>query len=474
MTRILIVDDDPVVAASLAEVLGGAGYECITAGDGAEALEVLGDAQRRVELLITELDLPGMGGRELLKALRDGHGDVVPLVLTGFGKIEDAVAAIKLGAADYLTKPVLEDELKLAVEKAAQTQALLAENVSMRAQLDERFGVGSMIGADYRMQQVFDVIESVADSTTAVLVTGEAGVGKAQVAHAIHQLSSRGAGAFVTFTIDGRPESLLEEELFGGGGGGGSDREKQELSVGRLREAQGGTLLSRGIAEASLGFQERLLRVLQERRAEGGADGRVRSVNARFVFSSGLDLAERVESGAFRRDLFYRINVVPIVVPALRERAGDVGLLAEHFVEKYASALGRARRLSVEAVEVLSGYGWPGNVRELEGAMERAVVLSAQREIGVADLPEAVRGLFGAAAVGRGWSCEGGMVNVPALADGWTPTALSEAMCEPERQILLAALEANDWNRSETARQLEIDRTTLYKKIKRYGLDMPG
>ncbi len=476
MPRILIVDDDPIVATSLAELLGDDGHDCVTAHDGQEALDVLADAQRRVELLITDMDMPRVDGRALLKRLRDEHPGVVPLVLTGFGKIEDAVESVKLGAADYLTKPVLDDELKLAVSRAAQTQALLAENQSLRDQIDERFGVGSMIGADYRMQRAFDVIESVADSPTTILITGEEGTGKTLAAHAVHQLSARRAGPYVSVLLEGKPESLQYRELFGQAAPAPADasRSRPRDTPGRLHEAQDGTLVVRGIEHAGPTVQEQLLRVLQERRLDRNDSSAPRATNARLVFTAGRGLAPRVESGVFRRDLYYRINVVPIALPALRDRPGDVELLAEHFVEQHGRRLQRVRRLSPETVEALSRHDWPGNVRELEAAMERAVLLSPDRVITPADLPAEVLGEARVAAATKGVAHDAGWVHVPALADGWTPTPLHDAVAEPERQILLAALEANDWNRSETARQLGVDRTTLYKKIKKHRLDEPG
>ena len=468
-TRILIVDDDPIVADSLAECLADAGYATTTAGDGEEALDLLGDLQRRFDLLITDVSMPRCDGRELLKRVRDEGHDVVPIVVTGFGKIDEAVDLVKLGASDYLTKPVVDEELKLAVSKAAARQALLAENTTLRRRLDERFGLDGLIGGDYRMQKVYDLVEAVADSRTTLLVTGESGTGKTVLGRAVHQLSPRAGKPFVTFACGSIPETLLESELFGHVKGAFTGAESDK--PGRLEAADGGTLFIDEINSATPALQLKLLRVLQERAFEPVGSTQTRQVDVRFVIAANRGLAELVKEGSFREDLYYRINVVNVEMPALRDRPGDIPLLAEHFVNHYAGELGRDRRLSDETVEVLQRYAWPGNVRELQNAMERAVVLSKQLSINPEHLPDAVQGQ---ATLASGSSTALGVSAIPALQNGWTPMPLSQAMLEPERQILLAALEANNWSRSETARQLDINRTTLYKKIKQFRLDEPG
>ncbi len=489
-TRILIVDDDPIVADSLADLLRGEGYATATAGNGREALALLEDVQQKFNLLITDLNMPHGDGLELLKNVHEHHGDIVPLVVTGFGKIDSAVAAIKLGAADYLVKPVVDEELCLAVNKAANQQALLAENHTLRDQLAERFGLGNLIGGDYRMQQVYDLVEAVADSKTTVLITGESGTGKSMVGRAIHALSPRGydrrqrgpssrrkqperrdprrdgvCGPFVTFACGSIPETLLESELFGHVKGAftGADTDKP----GKLLAADGGTLFLDEINSATPALQLKLLRVLQEKAFEPLGSTQTRYVDVRFILAANADLKAMVEAGTFREDLYYRINVVNLKMPALRDRPGDIPRLTEHFLKHYEKETGRQRTLADATLDRLRQYRWPGNVRELENAIERAVVLSRGPQIEPDDLPEAVRGdTFPAESNGGG--------SIPALAGGWTPTPLSRALEAPERQIVQAALEANGWNRNQTARQLDINRTTLYKKIKQFGLDQPG
>jgi DNA-binding NtrC family response regulator len=469
--RVLIVDDDPIVAESLAGLLGEEGYATATAGNAGEALELLSSAKGRSEafgIVVTDVHMPRGGGFDLLRGMREEHGDVVPIVVTGFGKIEDAVEAVKLGAADYLTKPVIDDELRLAVSKAEHQHALLAENKTLKKELTDRFGMGSLVGADYRMQRVYDLIEAVAESPTTVLITGESGTGKSMVARAIHTASDRQAEPFITFACGSIPETLLESELFGHVKGAftGADADKP----GKLLAAEGGTLFIDEINSATPALQLKLLRVLQEKMFEPVGATQTTSVDVRFVLASNQPLEPLIERGDFREDLYYRINVVNIELPSLRERPGDVALLAEHFLGKYCEALKRERTLGDEALDALRSHGWPGNVRELENAIERAVLLSRGDAIEAGDLPESIGAGAGRSGV-RSSGGRGGSIVVPALADGWTPTPLSEAMREPERQILLAALRANAWNRNQTADQLGINRTTLYKKIKQYGLE---
>lgn len=487
-SRILIVDDDPIVAESLAEFLGSEGYATATACDGDEALNMLNDARTSNSngssngngtsngfgLVVTDINMPRCDGMELIRDIRKNDPSVASIVITGFGKIESAVEAIKLGAVDYLTKPVVDDELRLAVSKAIQQHALLAENQSLKDQLSERFGMGNIVGADYRMQKVYDLIEAVAESKTTVLIEGESGTGKSMVAHAIHTRSPRHAGPFVTFSCGAIPETLLESELFGHVKGAftGADQDK----TGKCLAAQGGTLFIDEINSATPMLQLKLLRVLQEKKFEPVGSNNTLSVDVRFVLATNQPLAQLVEQGQFREDLYYRINVVSIKLPQLCDRLADIPLLVERFLVKYSKETGKERTITDEAMVALGRYHWPGNVRELENAIERAVVLSRRPAIGLDDLPEHVRnaeyGVVPDGAASKTRSGDG--LIIPCLQGGWKATPLARALEEPERQIILAALEANDWNRQATARDLDINRTTLYKKIKQYKLDEPG
>ncbi len=476
-SRILIVDDDPIVVDSLADFLVHEGYRTATAGDGNEALAMLAGADDEVPyaLVVADMNMPRRDGMELLKVINKQHESVAVIMITGFGKIETAVEAIKLGAVDYLTKPIVDDELRIAVGKAIQQHALLAENKTLRDQLSQRFGMENLIGADYRMQKIYDLIEAVAESKTTVLLEGESGTGKSMVARAIHTHSPRRAGSFVTFSCGAIPETLLESELFGHVKGAftGADHDKP----GKILAADGGTLLIDEINSATPALQLKLLRVLQEKQFEPVGSTETIEVDVRFVLATNEPLDRLVEEGQFREDLYYRINVVNIRMPPLRDRLSDIPIFVEHFVDKYGRETGKTRRFSENALEALKRYHWPGNVRELENAVERAVVLSRQLVIDVDDMPDTVKsdtpGAPSGRATGGPIGSRGSESPIPALEGGWTPTPLAQALEEPERQIILAALTANDWNRQATAGQLNINRTTLYKKIKQYGLDAP-
>ncbi len=478
-SRILIVDDDPIVAESLGEFLSNEGYATATACDGVEAMDVLNHAKSNgsagtaegFSLVVTDLNMPRCDGMQLIRDVRKTHPSVAVIVVTGFGKIESAVEAIKQGAVDYLTKPVVDDELRIAVNKAIQQHVLLAENQSLKNQLAERFGMGNIIGADYRMQKVYDLIEAVAESKTTVLIEGESGTGKSMVAHAIHTRSPRRAGPFITFSCGAIPETLLESELFGHVKGAftGADQDKP----GKCLAANGGTLFIDEINSATPMLQLKLLRVLQEKKFEPVGSHQTVSVDVRFVLATNQTLAQLVKDGQFREDLYYRINVVNIKLPPLRDRIADIPLLVEAFLTKYAKETGKDRSITEDALVALGRSRWPGNVRELENAIERAVVLSKRPVIGVEDLPESVRSTKGPSSPADNDGDTATNAAIPALEGGWNPTPLTQAMETPERLILEAALQANNWNRQETARQLDINRTTLYKKIKHFKLDEP-
>jgi len=479
--RVLIVDDDAIVARSIAEYLVGEGFDAdyaVTAGDARELVEAAehGSAEQAhpYAVAVVDMSLPDLSGLELIRTLRKAHRDIVPIVITGYGTIESAVKAIRAGAIDYLTKPIVDEELRLAVEKAVSQHALIAENVHLRQQLDQRYGLDSIVGADDRMKRIYDVVEAVAASKTTVLMTGESGTGKSLIARAIHRRSPRADEAFVEISCGSIPESLLESELFGHVKGAftGAHADKP----GRFLAAHGGTLFLDEINSASPGMQLKLLRVLQERTFEPVGSHRPVEVDVRVILATNQPLEQLVAGGQFRQDLYYRINVVTITLPPLRERLADIPLLAEHFLAEKAADMGRQiTGFSAEAMAALRAYAFPGNVRELENVVERAVVLSRSTRIGVEDLPGHITGHESNPLMqGRGGAGLPGAPGASSGAEPWTPRPLREALEEPEKQIILAALEANDWNRQQTAEQLDINRTTLYKKIKQYDLERYG
>jgi len=365
-------------------------------------------------------------------------------------------------------KPLVDEELRLAIERARQQHGLRAENARLHAQLDERDGLAGIVAGDPRMHRALEITEAVADSRTTVLVRGESGTGKSLIARAIHRASERRGGPFIELACGSIPETLLESELFGHVQGAftGAHADKP----GRFRAADGGTIFLDEINSASPGMQLKLLRVLQERTFEPVGSSASVEVDVRVILATNQPLEELVAAGAFRQDLYYRINVVAVDLPPLRDRRSDVLRLARHFLEKKAAEAGRTvRRFDDDAIAALEAYAWPGNVRELENAVERAVVLSRGDVVALRDLPDTLRPggpapspAFGAARAAAATATDD---DAP-----WIPMPLREALLEPERRILLKALEANGWNRQRTADQLGINRTTLYKKMKQFGL----
>lgn len=476
--RILIVDDDPIVAGSLAEFLEREGYEASSCLNAREALTLLADADRSAadpsrrvnpfRVVLSDVSMPGMSGLELLRRIGEKFPSVVVLMLTAYGTIESAVEAIQQGAADYLSKPIIDSELRLSLQKALRQQALLQENASLRRRLDEKFGMDTIVGSDYRMVKAYELIEAVAPSKATVLMTGESGTGKSLIAKVIHERSPRRDGPFVEIHCGSIPETLLESELFGHVKGSftGAHADKQ----GKFLAADRGTIFIDEINSASPAMQLKLLRVLQERRFEPVGSTQTVEVDVRVILASNQSLEQLVSEGRFRQDLYYRINVVKIEVPPLRERTSDIPLLVERFMERFGSEHAKTMAgVSEEALDALRRYAFPGNVRELQNVVERAVVLSRTPTIGLADLPAHIADP--ASGAPAPFAEPSNDPSADSESGPWVPTPLSIAMEEPEKRILLKALRANNWNRQATADQLQINRTTLYKKMKQYDLD---
>ncbi|HEY7090981.1 MAG TPA: sigma-54 dependent transcriptional regulator [Tepidisphaeraceae bacterium] len=461
--RLLILDEDRIILQSLSQFLRREGYDVKTTDRPEDALAQL-EAQP-FELLLADINMPGIKPAQFLRDLKRRFPHVVVIVITGYGSIEGAVEATKIGAFDYLTKPIVDDEIRVVVEKAARQQSLLFENQTLRQQLDLRFGLENIVGHDHKMLKIFDLVEAVADSRTTALMTGESGTGKSLLARAIHYRSPRRDKPFIEVSCGALPETLLESELFGHVKGSftGAIADKQ----GRFMAADGGTIFLDEINSASPAMQVKLLRVLQDRCFEPVGSTETKSVDVRVILATNVDLAQLVAQGTFRQDLYYRINVVTIRMPGLKERIGDIPLLVNHFLKEFRKQTGReVLGFTESAMAALQRYNWPGNVRELENAVERAVVLCRRPQIDVEDLPEAIQHFQGMRAESRGQ-------NSDAQEEYFSkPMPLAMALETPERRIIEAALKRNDWNRQLTAAELDINRTTLYKKMRKYRLDV--
>jgi DNA-binding NtrC family response regulator len=422
--RLLILDEDRIMLQSLSQFLSREGYDVKTAQEPVEAAAALEGSP--VDLLLADTSLPGTDPAEFLRNVRRRFPHVVVIVITSYGSIEGAVEAIKLGAFDYLTKPIIDDEIRVVVEKAARQQALLFENHALKQQLDIRFGLENIIGHDYKMLKVFDLVEAVADSRTTVLMTGESGTGKSLLARAIHHRSPRRGKPFVEVSCGALPETLLESELFGHVKGAftGAISDKP----GRFLAADGGTIFLDEINSASPAMQVKLLRVLQERQFEPVGSTDTRTVDTRVILATNHDLASLVAEGTFRQDLFYRINVVNVRLPSLREKLSDIPLLANHFLRNFVRETGRnVLGFTDAALAALQRYDWPGNVRELENAIERAVVLSRRPQIDAEDLPESLAAYT---------PHRDAKPDQPGAGVADRPMPLDQALEGPEREIL--------------------------------------
>jgi len=448
--RILVVDDEEQMRDLLVKVLERKGYQVSVCGNGADALAFL--EREPADLVVTDVRMPGLSGMEALRAIKELNPDIVVIIMTAFGSIDQAVQAVKEGAYDYINKPFKIDEMLLTIEKALEERRLRHEVSTLRQELRTRYHFENLIGKSRAMQEIFGLIEQVAGSRSTVMVYGKSGTGKELVAKAIHYNSPRSTRAFVAVNCAAIPAELLESELFGHEKG--SFTGAIATKVGKFELATGGSLFLDEVGSMRLDLQAKILRALQEREVERVGGTRIIKIDVRVIAATNRDLKKAVEEGTFREDLYYRLNVVPITLPDLKDRQEDIPLLANHFVQKFAQESNPAiREISKEAMAVLMSHAWPGNVRELENVIERAVTLGHGPAVLSADLP-------------------------PHLAGGANPLerALTrEATLEDlERDYIAMILQRTKGHQIRAATILGIDRRTLYRKIRRYGLKLNG
>ena len=451
---ILIVDDDASQRRLVEFWLNEEGYSTITSSDGAAGLNAF--EQHAPALVITDIRMPGLSGLDLLARIRSANSDTPVILITAFGTVNDAVEAMKLGAADYILKPLNADELKVNVHRALERQQLVDENRLLRDFAGSTFGFENIITQSRKMRNVLDVVAQVARRDSTVLLTGESGTGKELVAKAIHQNSLRAGKPFVTVNCGALPENLAESELFGhrkgSFTGATSDR------AGKFEAANEGTVFLDEVGELSLPLQVKLLRVVQEREVDKIGSPHPVKVNVRIVAASNRNLKNLVEDSEFREDLFYRLSVVTIELPPLRDRRDDIPLLIQHFLKQYAARYGvPAFSLSGNAMEKLIQYNWPGNVRELQNVIERLAVLTKNSVLQVDDLPEEVRRAESRVA----------SISLKLPEEGID-------LEEVEKEILLQALEKHGWNQTHAAKYLNISRKTLIYRMEKYALLPPA
>jgi DNA-binding NtrC family response regulator len=448
--RILVVDDEQIIRESISYVLAKEDYQVDEVENGKVAYEKL--IENPYDLVITDLEMPEMKGTELLEKIRDLSVQTSTIVVTAYGSLETAIAALRSGASDYILKPVEFDELLIKVKRLFEIKDLLSENQIMRNELQRSTDDLKIIGKSRLIKKVFDIIKSVADTESTVLITGRSGTGKELVARALHFTSKRKNHPFVVVNCGAISDTLIESELFGHKKGAftGAVSDKD----GFMKAANGGTLFLDEIGEMPLNLQVKLLRAIQEKEYTPVGTTTALPVNVRFIASTNKELSEEVKEGKFREDLFYRLNVIEIKLPSLRDRQEDIPLIANHFVDKYRKEMNKGvKGVSDEAMRILINHEWKGEVRELENVIERALIFCDDEYIEKKDLPESFiedDGTFNFSLTG----------------------SLEDSVKKYERDIIMNALESNQFNKEKTADDLKVGLSTLYRKLKELNIKL--
>lgn len=454
--RILVVDDESTLRTALFRILDRKGFQVVTAANRAEA-EKLCKSEQAVDLALIDLRLPDGDGIDLMTTLKLLQPNMVSIILSGFGTIDTAVKATQKGAFHFITKPFNMDELTGLIDRALSHRKLQQENQLLKSQLHQKYSFENIVGKSVELTRVLELVEKVAESDSTVLITGESGTGKELIAKAIHFNSSRSDKVLVPVNCGAIPSELLESEVFGHVKGAFTGAISNRM--GRFEIAHQGTIFLDEIAELSPTLQVKLLRVIQEKKFEAVGSAKTTEVDVRIVAATNVNLEKAVNEGRFREDLFYRLNVIPIYVPALRERKTDIPYLLHHFITSFNSSKNKTLAgISPEAMDLLCNYSWPGNVRELENLVERLAILKGTGIVDVHDLPERYRQSANS-------SFETSVASLPE-----TGIDFNTAVDAYENSLIMKALEKTGWNRNRAAQLLRLNRTTLVEKIKKKGL----
>jgi DNA-binding NtrC family response regulator len=443
--KILIVDDERDICRALEFLLSREGYRIVTADSGQEALRKI--EAEDFDLVITDMKMEGMDGLQVLENSLAMRPNLIVVIMTAFASVESAVEAMKKGASDYLVKPFINEDVKMTVRRLLEHKKVVQENIALRQQLSQQFGCREFVGISPQILRVFEVLEKVIPTRSNILILGESGTGKGLIAEIVHCNSQRKDRPFISINCSAIPENLLESELFGYRKGAftGAASDKKGL----ITMADQGTLFLDEIGDMPLGLQAKILKVLESGEVLPVGETKSKFVDVRLVAATNKNLEEQIEKGLFREDLYYRLNVIEVKIPPLRERKEDIEVLARHFVEKYSREnQKKVVGITEEAMDVLIQYPWPGNIRELRNIVERAVVLAGSEKIGLGELPDRLTRLDG-----------------PRSA-----RTLKERLEYYEEKILRDVLQSNDWDKERSATELGVDLATLYRKIKKLGI----